>query len=69
MSDTVEVSYGATWKKKSVFNFVIRLFAYCSLDCLSLSSSIIWMNTLLPFFPRKHALFRIEAVYAIPFFR
>src|SRR5258708_4992555 len=68
MSDTVEVSYGASRKKNSVFNVVIRLFVYCSLDCLSLPSSIIWMNTLLTFFPRKHALFRIEAVYGIPFF-
>ena len=68
MSDTVEVSYGTIWKKNSVFNVVIRLFVYGSLDCLSLPRSIIWMNPLLPLFPRKHALFRIEAVNAIPLF-
>ncbi len=68
MSDTVKVSYRTTWKKNLVFNVVIRLFVYCLLDCLSLPNPIIWMNALLPLFPRMQALFRIEAVYGIPLF-
>src|SRR5438132_120805 len=46
MSDSVEVSYLAIWKKKSELNFVIRFFTYCLIDCLLPLGSIVRMNAL-----------------------
>src|SRR5258708_2795173 len=67
MADGVDVSDRAIRKNDSEFHFVIRLFTDCSIDCRLPLGSILRMSTLQPFFPSQHALFRIEAVYAIPF--
>ena len=57
----------AVGKKDSEFHFVIRLFSDCSIDCRLPLGSILLMNALQPFFPSRHALLWIEAIYAIPF--
>src|SRR5712664_1427120 len=68
MADGVDVFDSAASKKDSEFHFVIRLFSDCSTDCLLPLCSILGMNALQPFFPSRHALFWIEAIYAVPFF-
>src|SRR5260221_6772094 len=69
MADGADVFDSAAWKKDSGFHFVIRPFSNCSIDhCLPLGT-ILGMNTLHPFFPSRHALVRIEAIYAMPFLR
>src|SRR5579864_8418373 len=61
MADGVDVFDRAVRKKQSHFHFVIRLFANCSIGCLLPFDSLLRMNALQPFFPNRHALFRIEA--------
>src|SRR5216684_7148180 len=67
MADGIDVFDSATRKKNSKFHFVIRLFRYCSIECPFPLGSILRMNALQPLFPSRHAIFWIEAVYAIPF--
>src|SRR6266566_5397595 len=67
MADVVDVFDSAAPKEDSDFHFVIRLFTYCSIDCPLPPGLILRMNALQPFFPSRHALFWIEAIYAIPF--
>src|SRR5713226_6818320 len=67
MADGVDVFDCAARKKDSEFHFVIRLFTDCSIDCRLPLGSILRMNPPQPFFPSRHALFWIEAIYAIPF--
>src|SRR5437764_11626284 len=68
MADGVDVLDRAARKKESHFHFVIRLFANCSIGCLLPFGSILRMNALQPFLPNRQAIFRIEAIYAVPFF-
>src|SRR3989441_8898098 len=67
MADSVDVFDRAVRKKDSEFHFVIRLLTDCSIDCPLPLGSILRMNTPQPLFPSRHALFWIEAIYAIPF--
>src|SRR5260370_2035535 len=67
MADGADVFDSAARKKDSGFHFVIRRFSDCSIDHRLPLGSILRMNTLHPFFPSRHALFRIEPIYAIPF--
>src|SRR6266576_3888848 len=66
MPDGMDVSDSALRKNDSKFHFVIRLFTDCSIDCPLPLVTILRMNALEPLFPRRHALFWIKAVYAIP---
>src|SRR5438270_13996861 len=68
MADGVDVLDRAARKKESHFHFVIRLFANRSIGCLLPFDTILRMNALHPFLPNRQARFRIEAVYAVPFF-
>src|SRR5467141_4143568 len=67
MADSVDVFDRAVWKKDSEFHFIFRLFNYGSIDCPLPLGSILRMNALQPLLPARTALFRIEAIYAIPF--
>src|SRR3981081_4927181 len=67
MANGVDVFNCAVRKKDSKFHFIFRLFNYGSIYCPLPLGSILRMNALQPFFPARHALFRIEAIYAIPF--
>src|SRR5882762_1577345 len=67
MADGVEVFDRAVRKKDSEFHFVIGLFTDGSIDRPLPLGSILRMNAPQPFFPTRHALFWIEAIYAIPF--
>src|SRR5713101_7607613 len=67
MTDGVDVFDRAAWKKDSDFHFVIRLFSDCSIDCSFPFGSLLRMNAPQPLFPSRHALFWIEAIYAVPF--
>src|SRR6266403_5888958 len=67
MADGVDVLDRAVRKKDSEFHFVIRLFTDGSIDCPLPLSPILRMNAPQPFFPSWHALFWIEAIYAVPF--
>src|SRR5438309_2850187 len=67
MADGVDVFDHAARKKESHFHFVIGLFANCSIGCLLPFDSILRMNALQPFFPNRHVLSRVEAIYAVPF--
>src|SRR5712671_1861614 len=66
MADGVDVFHRAARKKDSEFHFVIRLVRYCSIECPLPLGSILRMNALQPLFPSRHAIFWIEAIYAIP---
>src|SRR5438128_2443068 len=66
MADGMDVFNGTTRKKDPEFHFVSRLFSDCSIDYVLISGSILRMNPLEPLFPDRHALFRGEAIYAIP---
>src|SRR5467141_498907 len=67
MADGVDVFDRAVRKKDSEFHLVTRLLTDCSIDCLLPLGSILRMNAPQPFFPTRHALFWIEAIYAVPF--
>src|SRR6266478_2737896 len=67
MADGVDMFDRAVWKWDSEFDFIIRLFTYCSIDCLLPLDSILWMNALQAFAPSRRASVRIEVIYAIPF--
>src|SRR6266436_7152798 len=67
MADGVDVFHRAARKKDSEFHFVVRLFSYCSIERPLPLGSILRMNALQPLFPTRHAIFWIEAIYAIPF--
>src|SRR2546427_8581 len=68
MTNGVDVSDGAAWKKDAEFQFVIRFFTYGSIDCCLPYGSILGMDALQTFLPGRHTRFRVEAVYPIPFF-
>src|SRR4029077_12437380 len=68
MADGMDEFDSAVGKKDSEFHFVMRLFSDCSIDCSLPPAAIVRMNALQPFFPNRRALFRIEAIEAIPFF-
>src|SRR5260370_30782912 len=67
MADGVDVFDRAARKEDSKSHIVIRFFTDCLIDCPLPLASIRRMNALEPFFPSRHALFWIEAIYAIPF--
>src|ERR1700676_1127231 len=67
MADGVDIFDRAVWKKDPEFHLVIRLFSDGSIDCPLPLNSILRMNAPQPFFPSRHALFWIEAIYAVPF--
>src|SRR5260221_729217 len=56
----------AVRKKDSEFHFVSRLFTDCSFDRSLPLASILRMSAPQPFFPSRHALIWIEAIYPIP---
>src|SRR5260370_38514804 len=66
MADGVDVFDGAVRKKDSEFNFVSRLFTDCSFDRSLPLASILRLSAPQPFFPSRHALIWIEAIYPIP---
>src|SRR6266581_4228512 len=66
MPGRVNVFDGSVRKKDSEFQLVVGLFTDCSFDCLQPPGTILRMNTLEPLFPRRHPLFWIKAIYAIP---
>src|SRR5260370_762903 len=57
----------AVWKKESEFDSAFRVFSDCSIDCSFPFGSIPRMRALQPFFKSRRALFRIEAIKAVPF--
>ncbi len=67
MADGVRVFDRAVRKKDPHFHVVIRLLTDCSIGRLSPLGSIVRMHALHPFFPGRKALFRIKAIYAVPF--
>src|SRR6267154_2872965 len=67
MADRLDVFDRTVRKKDSKFHFVIGLFTDCSIDCPLPLGSILRMDAVQPFFPTRHALFRIETIDAIPF--
>src|SRR5260370_2291876 len=67
MADSVDPLESAARQKDSEFKIVIRLFFDCSLNGSLPPGSILRMNALEAFCPRRHALLWIEAKYPIPF--
>ena len=67
MADSVDIFDRAVREKDPKFCFVIRLFTDCLIDCPLPLGSVLRMDTLESFLPSRHALFWIEAIYAIPF--
>src|SRR5260370_15841617 len=67
MADGVDVFDRAVRKEDSEFDFIVRLFTYCPIDCLLPLDSILRMNALQAFAPSRRALVCIEAIDAIPF--
>src|SRR5258708_3087051 len=67
MADGVDVFDRAARKEDSEFSCVIGVFGDCLMDGPWQLASVRRRNGLEPFFPSRHALFWIEAIYAIPF--
>src|SRR5262249_29066940 len=53
--------------ENSKLDIVIRLVGDCSVASGFHFRPVLGMNTLQKFFPGRHTMFRIKAVYAIPF--
>src|ERR1700723_2076257 len=66
MADGSDVFDRAAGKKDPEFHFVVRLFTDCSINCLLPPTSVLRMDALEPQPPSRRALFRLEAIDAIP---
>src|ERR1700758_2648190 len=55
--------------QSSELHVIIRFFGDCSIDSCLKSGTVFSMYALQPLFPARHAVFGVEAVYAVPFLR
>src|SRR5712672_1590839 len=69
MANSADMFDRAPRKKDAKLNFVFRLAGYCPFNRLFPLGSVLRINALQPFFPIRRSQFRLEAVYAVPFFR
>src|ERR1700730_10897432 len=67
MANCMNVFERGVRKENSEFQIVVRLFIHCSIDYLVPFGSILRMNTLQSLLPSRSSIFRVEAIYAIPF--
>src|SRR5580693_1225472 len=67
MADGVDVFDRGAWEKNSEFHVVVRLLGHRSVDCLLPLGAVLGMNALKSLFQSRYAIFRIKAIYAIPF--